>query len=277
MEVAYRLYGEAPKDDSVRTVTFGPHTHDRLTDWFAKKKRARQEWGTAWVDSEHVWTHENGEPLHPDWISRRLKRLVELSGLPPVRLHDLRHISASLSLLQGHDIKVVQERLGHASRQLTSDTYTSVLPELARREVEALEAAVPRAVPFTVSKPLPHRSSHFSNGLTVLYAFASRTRDDTWTISLKAGSGERPLGTIKTAVGDQKKAGRAAVFWVQNHCKEADLRVMAVDVGTEQIPMSGKRQHPLVRFVIDSEPEGSLTGWNPAPDDPPAQVADGND
>ncbi|GAA1038939.1 tyrosine-type recombinase/integrase [Streptomyces murinus] len=43
--------------------------------------------------------------------------LVELSGLPPVRLHDLRHLAATLSLLAGHDIKVVQEKLGHSSRQ----------------------------------------------------------------------------------------------------------------------------------------------------------------
>ncbi|MEW2081025.1 tyrosine-type recombinase/integrase [Streptomyces sp. NPDC005283] len=69
-----------------------------------------------------AFTHENGEPIHPDRVSRRFKRLVELSGLPPVRLHDALHISASLSLLAGNDIKVVQEKLGHSARQITSDT-----------------------------------------------------------------------------------------------------------------------------------------------------------
>jgi integrase len=44
------------------------------------------------------------------------------------RLHDLRHISATLSLLAKNGIKVVQGRLGQSSRQITSDTYTSVLP-----------------------------------------------------------------------------------------------------------------------------------------------------
>ncbi|MCZ1003488.1 tyrosine-type recombinase/integrase [Streptomyces mirabilis] len=84
----------------------------------------------ARVESDRAWTHENGEPLHPDWVSRRFKRLGELSGLPPVRLHDLRHISATPALLGKADVKVVQERLGHSSRQITSDTYTSVLPEM---------------------------------------------------------------------------------------------------------------------------------------------------
>jgi hypothetical protein len=96
--------------------------------------RARNEWGRvdARVESDRVVTRENGELLHPDWLSRRFMRLVELSGLHPVRLHDLRHISASPSLLQGNDIWAVQQRLGHSSRQTTSDTYTIVLPELAR-------------------------------------------------------------------------------------------------------------------------------------------------
>lgn len=64
-------------------------------------------------------------PWDPDWISRRFTRLAELSGLPPVRLHDLRHLAATLSLLAGNDIKVVQEELGHSSRQITSDTCSA--------------------------------------------------------------------------------------------------------------------------------------------------------
>ncbi|MFI2367322.1 tyrosine-type recombinase/integrase [Streptomyces sp. NPDC018833] len=77
-------------------------------------------------------------------MSRCFKRLVELSGLPPIRLHDTRHLSATLALLGKADIKVVQERLGHSSRQITSDTYTSVLPQLLTAEAESTSAVVPR-------------------------------------------------------------------------------------------------------------------------------------
>ncbi|MFI1305796.1 hypothetical protein [Streptomyces sioyaensis] len=56
-----------------------------------------------------MWTHENGEELHPDQVSRRFNRLVELSALPPVHLRGLRQLAATLSLLAGTDIKVVQE------------------------------------------------------------------------------------------------------------------------------------------------------------------------
>jgi site-specific recombinase XerC len=96
-------------------------------------------------ESGRVFTQENGDAYHPDWISRRFKRIVEVLGLPPIRLHDLRHGSATLSLLAGTDIKVVQERLGPSSRQITSDTYTSVLPQLMRSEAESTISIVPRA------------------------------------------------------------------------------------------------------------------------------------
>ncbi|MGK5692956.1 tyrosine-type recombinase/integrase [Streptomyces sp. URMC 128] len=124
VEIAYRQFNEAPKQDSVRTVTLDSQTRELWREWQATQAREREQWSgeKAWVETNRVWTHENGEPLHPDWISRRFNRLVELSGLPPIRLHDTRHLSATLALLGKADIKVVQERLGHSSRQITSDT-----------------------------------------------------------------------------------------------------------------------------------------------------------
>jgi integrase len=65
------------------------------------------------------------------------EQIAYLAGLPPIRLHDLRHFAATLALAAGVDIKVVQEQLGHSSRAITSDTYTTVLPEVARAAAEA--------------------------------------------------------------------------------------------------------------------------------------------
>ncbi|WP_063734358.1 tyrosine-type recombinase/integrase [Streptomyces sp. RTd22] len=146
VEIAYRQYDEAPKQDSVRTVTLDSQSRELWKEWQATQAKERERWSgeKAWVETNRVWTHENGEPLHPDWISRRFTRLVELSGLPPIRLHDTRHLSATLALLGKADIKVVQERLGHSSRQITSDTYTSVLPQLLTAEAESTIAVVPR-------------------------------------------------------------------------------------------------------------------------------------
>ncbi|OOC00631.1 site-specific integrase [Amycolatopsis azurea DSM 43854] len=93
-----------------------------------------------------LFTNRHGGPLSPGYVTHTFTRLVAEAGLPPIRLHDLRHGAASLSLAAGNDLKVVQAMLGHSSIVLTADTYTSVLPCLAHSAAEAtaelvLEAA----------------------------------------------------------------------------------------------------------------------------------------
>jgi len=41
-------------------------------------------------------------------------------------------------------MKVVQDMLGHSSITLTSNTYTTVLPEVARNAAEAAARMIPR-------------------------------------------------------------------------------------------------------------------------------------
>jgi integrase len=65
--------------------------------------------------------------------------------LPPVRLHDLRHGAATILLRAGYDMKVVQETLGLSSITIAADTYTSVLPDLARQSAEDAAAIILKA------------------------------------------------------------------------------------------------------------------------------------
>jgi integrase len=59
----------------------------------------------------------------PRELSRTFNKLVADAGLPPVRLHDLRHGAATLMLLVGADLKTIADQLGHSSIVLTADTY----------------------------------------------------------------------------------------------------------------------------------------------------------
>ena len=91
-----------------------------------------------------VFTREDGSALHPASVTSRFERLVREADLPPIRLHDLRHGAATLALAGGANLKVVSEMLGHSSIGITADTYTSVLPEVARAAAEAAARLVPR-------------------------------------------------------------------------------------------------------------------------------------
>lgn len=70
-----------------------------------------------------------------------LRRLCRAAGVPVIRVHDLRHLSASLLLARGVHPKVVAERLGHATTAMTMETYSHILPgvqEEAAREMDQL-------------------------------------------------------------------------------------------------------------------------------------------
>ncbi len=64
----------------------------------------------------------------------------------PVQLHlyDLRHTCATLMLVAGANVKVVSERLGHASVVITLDTYSHVLPTMQQDATEKLGNALYR-------------------------------------------------------------------------------------------------------------------------------------
>jgi integrase len=84
--------------------------------------------GAGYRDQGYVFATPTGEAWHPDSISGWFERAVAASGLPRIRLHDLRHSHATHLLMAGTNPKVVSERLGHASVAFTLDTYGHVLP-----------------------------------------------------------------------------------------------------------------------------------------------------
>ena len=70
-----------------------------------------------------MFCNTTGRFLNPESISQLFDRIVQRSGLPRVRFHDLRHTHASLLVADGTAIKVVSERLGHAHPAFTMHTY----------------------------------------------------------------------------------------------------------------------------------------------------------
>ncbi len=84
----------------------------------------------------------DGSPIHPDALTKQFIKAVKASGLPRIRLHDLRHTHATLALQAGIHPKVVSERLGHASVAFTLDTYSHAVPAMHEEAAEKLGAVV---------------------------------------------------------------------------------------------------------------------------------------
>jgi hypothetical protein len=76
--------------------------------------------------------------LHPEHVTKRFARLVRDAGLAPITLRGVRHSYATAALAAGEPLKVVSERLGHASTSITANLYQHVLPSMDERTANAV-------------------------------------------------------------------------------------------------------------------------------------------
>jgi integrase len=149
---AAEVHESAPKTDSgARTTSLDRASTAHLKTHLARQAADRLSWGEGWIETGRVFTRENGAWLHPALLSDYFGRILSDADLPPIRLHDLRHGAATLALAAGADMKHVQDMLGHSSYTITADTYTSVLPDIARTFANAALDLVPRHTPRTTT------------------------------------------------------------------------------------------------------------------------------
>ena len=121
--------------------------HTTIAALAAHRDRQHAEaaaYGPGYRASGFVFTNLNGDPMAPDRLTRTFRALAAGAGLPPVRLHDLRH-TGNTSMAAGVDLRVVQDMLGHSSIVLTADTYTSVLPAVAHTAAEKVATLIIQA------------------------------------------------------------------------------------------------------------------------------------
>ena len=101
--------------------------------------QAREEKGVSYAGQGLVFCRPDGVPFYPGTLNFYLGKALERAELPKFRMHDIRHTFASLMVAQGTSVKVVQELMGHATVQMTLDTYTHVLPGMKAEAVGRLQ------------------------------------------------------------------------------------------------------------------------------------------
>jgi integrase len=81
-----------PKTDAgYRTISLDAGTVTVLRAWKKRQLEERMAAGPAWIESPYMFTHEDGQPPHPGWVTKRWNGAVVAAGVPPIRLHDARH------------------------------------------------------------------------------------------------------------------------------------------------------------------------------------------
>ena len=95
--------------------------------------------GSAWEDSDYVFTDEMGHHLNTWNVYRAYKRAVAAIGRPDARFHDMRHSYAVAAIRSGDDIKTVQGNLGHATTSFTLDVYGHVTDQMKQDSAKRMD------------------------------------------------------------------------------------------------------------------------------------------
>jgi integrase len=88
---------------------------------------------SAWTDTGLVFTTKTGLAVEPRNLNRSFDRICDAGGVCRVKVHALRHTTASLLKKLGVPPKDAQVILGHANASTTNRIYTHV-DEAAKRE-----------------------------------------------------------------------------------------------------------------------------------------------
>jgi integrase len=89
-----------------------------------------------------VFTTVQGRPIDPTNLTRAFTVLLRKAGLRRIRLHDLRHSTATLLVEQGIELVVIKELLRHAHIGVTATVYAHVRLRLQRDAIDTLDAAL---------------------------------------------------------------------------------------------------------------------------------------
>lgn len=139
---AVKVITDEPKSGKGRRIDLDPGTVAVLRTWRKRQAEDRLAVGGAWPGHGLVFTLEDGTAPHPDTISSVWDRLVKAHGVERITLHGLRHTHATILLMAGVPVKVVQERLGHATSAITQDLYGHVVPGIQAQAASVFAQAV---------------------------------------------------------------------------------------------------------------------------------------
>ncbi|MET8846553.1 tyrosine-type recombinase/integrase [Amycolatopsis sp. NPDC004625] len=131
--------GRLKSRSSTRTIAL-----DHLTAGLVRRYlTARAGLPAGPAGERYLFTTPTGMPCRCDLFTHEFEDLLaEHTQLPPIRLHDLRHGAASLSLAAGSDLESTQDMLGHASMTFTADYYISLHPCTRHQAAEKISASL---------------------------------------------------------------------------------------------------------------------------------------
>ncbi len=117
-----------PKSEAgIRSIQLTGQTVEALRRWKVQQAKEQLRHRGEWAADESVVTVATGRQPTPTQVRTAFNRECRELSLPKARLHDMRHLSASLLLSEGVPLPVVSARLGHSTPAITAAIYSHAL------------------------------------------------------------------------------------------------------------------------------------------------------
>ncbi|MGM0337013.1 tyrosine-type recombinase/integrase [Enterococcus sp. AZ007] len=123
------IFAESKTDSSIRVIPIG-----RTLKKILLKHRKQSK--DTFVFST------NGHPCEPRLLTYHFHQIRKKANLPNIHFHQLRHTFATRCLEAKGDVSSVSALLGHASTQMTLDTYVNALMEQRVRVISRMEKMI---------------------------------------------------------------------------------------------------------------------------------------
>lgn len=148
-EARWEQIEKAPKTEAGRrSIEVPEQCFVLLRRWKAQERQLQIISGSRWegtdtwhFDSNFIFIQDTGAQMDVNTPYAAFKRFIKRYNegvsdpalkLPDIRLHDLRHTTATLLIAEGVDIETVSKRLGHAKASTTLDIYGHATQEKDR-------------------------------------------------------------------------------------------------------------------------------------------------
>jgi integrase len=135
-----------PKKGSKGEVDMPTWFMEELKEHYHEWKVNRIKVGDKWQgeDRHYVFHGGLGKPHYHTYPTVWWKTFIKRHGLKYIRLHDLRHTSATLLIEEGVSLKAIQKRLRHSQFSTTADLYAHVTKKLSQDTAEKFDKFDPR-------------------------------------------------------------------------------------------------------------------------------------
>lgn len=140
-------YTSATKTEtSIRKISVSKEIISLLKEYKKWQNELRLKKGDKWIDTDRLFTQNNGLPMHPDTPDKWFKKFLQENNLPPITIHGLRHTNASIMIANNIDIITVAGRLGHADKSTPVRIYGHMMNRKEKQAAEIIAEQITRKI-----------------------------------------------------------------------------------------------------------------------------------